>query len=111
MAERSVFTRSGLHSAMVFGLLFSALGAHLPFWPPWLESWGLSSAEVGTFMAATMVVRVIAGGAIPVIADRLDARRVTLAVVAGMGAAIFISHLWIESRVILFIATLASGIV
>ncbi|MEL7277632.1 MAG: MFS transporter [Pseudomonadota bacterium] len=111
MAERSVFTRSGLHSAMVFGLLFSALGAHLPFWPPWLESWGLSSAEVGTFMAATMVVRVIAGGAIPVIADRLDARRVTLAVVAGIGAVIFISHLWIESRVILFIATLASGIV
>jgi PPP family 3-phenylpropionic acid transporter len=90
--------------------LFMAMGVHAPFWPIWLEDWGLTAAEIGFFTALGVGVRMIAGLAIPALADRLEARRLTLVVCALVAVGLFLSHLWIESRSTLLAATLAIGV-
>lgn len=86
-----------------------ATGAHLPFWPLWLEDWGLTASDVGLFTALGIGVRVVAGLVIPAMADRLDARRSTVVVCALLGALIFVGHLWIRDKTLLLLATLAAG--
>ncbi len=89
---------------------FMAMGVHAPFWPIWLEDWGLTAAEIGLYTALGIGVRMVAGLAIPALADRLDARRATLVACALMGAGLFLAHLWIGSRGVLLAATLAVGV-
>jgi PPP family 3-phenylpropionic acid transporter len=85
------------------------MGAHVPFWPLWLEAWGLSAAEVGLFPSLGMAVRVGAGMLIPALADRLDARRGAVVVCAVAGAVLFLGHLLITTRAALLAATLGVG--
>ncbi len=107
---RRFFTNpAALHTAGVYAALFMATGVHLPFWPLWLENWGLTPAEVGTYTALGVAVRVIAGFAIPAAADRLDARRVTLVACAAASVVLFLAHLAIATKPVLLLATLAVG--
>ena len=75
-----IFARAGLHTTAFYFVLFAATGAHLPFWPLWLGDWGLTAVEVGLFTSVGVAVRVVAGMAIPAIADRLDRWRLTVVV-------------------------------
>ena len=100
-----------VHTSAFYGVFFLALGAHLPFWPLWLSDWGLSSAEVGVYTGSAIAARIVLGVALPWIADTLSAPRRTLAAVAALGAALFAAHGWIETRPVLFIATLATAAV
>ena len=94
---------------MFYVLLFGSMGAYLPFWPLWLEDWGLSKAEVGYFLSVAIVVRIAAGLGLPILADRLDSRRNMVALLCCLGAVLFLSHLWIDSKLILLLATAATG--
>ncbi|MEO1276213.1 MAG: MFS transporter, partial [Pseudomonadota bacterium] len=87
-----------------YGALFAALGAHLPFWPLWLADWGLSPGEVGLYITLGFATRVIAGIAFPMLADRLDARRVVLSALAAFAALVFALHLFIDARWLLLAA-------
>jgi PPP family 3-phenylpropionic acid transporter len=98
-----------LHTTAFYMALFMALGVHAPFWPLWLEAWGLTAAEVATFVALGTGVRVVAGLAIPALADRLDRRRDTIVVCAVVAAAGFVAHLWITEKAALLGATLLTG--
>ena len=69
----SLLSRPGLHTAAFYVALFMATGVHVPFWPLWLSDWGLTAEEVGLYTALGIAVRVVAGLAIPALADRLDA--------------------------------------
>ncbi len=102
-------TRAGLHTAGFYAAMFGALGALLPFWPVWLEDWGLSPAEVGLYTSLGVAVRALAGLAFPVIADRLDQRRLTVFVLSLLGAVVYAAHVLIEDRAMLLIATLLTG--
>lgn len=102
---------AGRHTAFFYALFYMALGAHLPYWPLWLEDWGLSAGEVGIYVALGMGVRVVAAIAIPAAADRLDARRNTIVVATVAGVVLFIAHHWIGSRALLMAATLGTGAV
>lgn len=51
-----------------YAATFAIIGAFMPFWPLWLESRGLSSAQIGTIMAAGIFVRVLS----PFLAQRID---------------------------------------
>jgi PPP family 3-phenylpropionic acid transporter len=62
---------------------------HLPFWPLWLGDGGLTAAEVGLFTSVGVAVRVVAGLAIPALADRPDRWRRTVVVCALACAACF----------------------
>ncbi len=104
-------SRPALHTSAIYFALFASMGVYVPFWSLWLEDWGLSKAEVGTFMAATIAVRVVAGLALPILADKLDRRRVMLVTLCLIGGALFALHLLIESRAILLLATIAVGVI
>jgi PPP family 3-phenylpropionic acid transporter len=107
----NVFSHYGRHTSLFYVALFMATGVHMPFWPLWLEDWGLTAAEVGFYTALGMGVRVVAGLVIPSLADRFDARRNTIAVATAIGILLFIGHLWIETKPVLLLATLAVGAV
>lgn len=111
MPRNPVLQSAGLKTAATYAAIFAALGAHLPFWPLWLSDWGLSEAEIGSFTAAGMVIRVLAGLAVPALADRIDNRRLVLAGVAAFGAVAFAVHGLLADRTVLLIATLCTGIV
>lgn len=95
-------------TAAFYAALYAAFGAHLPFWPLWLADWGLTEAEIGAYAAAGFAARILAGGIIPVIADRRQARRTTLGLVGALAAATFLAHLAIDSRALLLAATLVT---
>lgn len=107
--QNRLLTRPGLHTTAFYVALFMANGVQLPFWPLWLERWGLAPAEVGLYTALGMGVRVVAGMAVPALADRFDARRATAAVAALIAAAVFLAHLGISTRPALLAATVAAG--
>ena len=51
-------TQAALLTAAYYGVMFAALGAHLPYWPVWLEHWGLTTAEIGWYLGAATVARI-----------------------------------------------------
>ncbi|QPH52827.1 MFS transporter [Pontivivens ytuae] len=111
MPRPNALSPAGLRTAAAYAAIFAALGVHLPFWPLWLAEWGLTAAEIGGFTAAGIVIRVLAGLAVPALADRLDARRAVLAAVAGIGAVTFAVHGLLDARGVLLVATLVTGVV
>ena len=99
------------HTSAWYVFFFLFAGAHLPFWPLWLKDWGLSEAEIGAYSAAAIAMRVALGVVLPWIADRLNAPRRMLAILALLMAVLYAAHFWIETRPILFMATLAAAAV
>lgn len=99
------------HTSAWYVFFFLFAGAHLPFWPLWLKEWGLSEAEVGAYSASAIAMRVVLGVALPWIADRLNAPRRMLAVLALLMGVLYAAHFWIDTRPMLFMATLATAAV
>lgn len=99
------------HTSAWYVFFFLFAGAHLPFWPLWLKDWGLSEAEVGVYSAAAIAMRVVLGVILPWIADRLNAPRRMLAVLAVLMGVLYAAHFWIDTRPVLFAATLATAAV
>ncbi|QDL92397.1 hypothetical protein FDP22_11780 [Paroceanicella profunda] len=110
-ARPAILSAAGLLTSGYFGVMFLSYGTFLPFWPVWLEDWGLSPAEVGSFMAASVAARVIAGVVIPMIADWLDQRRLTLVALYLGGATLFAACLFVSSPETLFVVTILAAIV
>jgi PPP family 3-phenylpropionic acid transporter len=78
--------------ALFYGAFFAAIGIHLPFWPVWLESRGLSATEIGYVLAAAFWPRVVTNLVIPALADRQGERRrpmILLAAVTLLGLMLF----------------------
>ncbi len=107
----AIARREGLLTSAWYGALFFAFGAHLPYWPIWLAEWGLSQAEIGTYLGLALVLRVVGSTLLPALADRFAARRAVIALSALAAAAVFASHLFIETRPALLAATLAAAFV
>lgn len=104
-----ILSGSGVRTTAFYIAIFMVMGAHLPFWPLWLEHWGLTAAEVGLFTALGMGMRVVAGLAIPAVADRLDRRGAVMVACLLASLVLFVAHLWIGDKAVLLIATLAVG--
>lgn len=106
MSLRALGRGPGLTTAGVFAALFLAFGAQMPFWPLWLRQWGLTEGEVGLYLGAAVVARVLGGVLAPWLADLTGRRRTALALVAALGAAAFAAHPLVDSRAALFALTL-----
>jgi len=65
----------GARLALFYAAYFAAVGIHLPFWPVWLESRGLTATEVGYVLAAAFWPRIVTSLLIPSVSDRLGERR------------------------------------
>ncbi len=61
--------------ALFYVAFFAVMGIQLPFWPVWLESRGLSAADIGTVMALTTGGRILASPLFAQLADRLGERK------------------------------------
>jgi PPP family 3-phenylpropionic acid transporter len=61
--------------ALFYGGYFAAVGIHLPFWPVWLQSRGLTPSEIGYVLAAMFWPRIVTSLLIPSLADRRGERR------------------------------------
>jgi PPP family 3-phenylpropionic acid transporter len=107
--QSRLLTRPALHTAGVYVVLFMATGVQMPFWPLWLADWGLTPEEVGLYTALGVAVRVVAGMAIPALADRLDSRRHTMMACAALTLVLYLAHLDIERKGVLLLATIAVG--
>ena len=104
-----LLTRPALHTAGVYVTLFMVTGVQMPFWPLWLADWGLTPEEVGLYTALGVAVRVVAGMAVPALADRLDRRRDTMVACTALTLVLYLAHLGIERKAVLLAATLAVG--
>lgn len=63
--------------ALFHGAIFTAFGITLPYWALWLDSRGMSSAEIGVLLSLPVWTRLATGPAAAWIADRSgDTRRV-----------------------------------
>jgi PPP family 3-phenylpropionic acid transporter len=103
--------RGGLLTGAWYAAVFFALGAHLPYWPLWLAEWGLSQAEIGTYLGVALVVRVAGATTLPALADRFAARRAVIVLSALAAAGVFLAHLAIGARPALMAATLTAAFV
>lgn len=113
MSDREVpaiLRREGLLTSAWYGALFFSFGANAPYWPVWLEDWGLTKAEIAAYAGTAMVVRLASGIFMPVLADRFAIRRWVLAGGALATSGMFLAHLFIETRPVLLMATLLAAI-
>ena len=98
MVDRAARRRASLHASALFVALFGFAGAHLAFWPLWLTDWGLTASEAGAYTAIGIAARIVSGSIIPVIADRLAARRLAVFFSGTAAAGLFLFHGWVETR-------------
>jgi PPP family 3-phenylpropionic acid transporter len=104
-----LLTRPVLLTGTTYVVFFMSTGVLTPFWPLWLADWGLTPEEIGLYTALGVAVRVVAGMAVPSLADRLDRRRQTLAACAFATLLLFLWHLDIVTKPVLLLATIAVG--
>lgn len=104
-------TRAALLTAAYYGVMFAALGAHLPYWPVWLEHWGLTTAEVGWYLGAATMARIVGSTLVPAIADMFAIRRWIIVIAAGATSAAHLAHLTVETPAALMFWTLIAALV
>ncbi len=78
---------------------FAALGAFVPYWPPYLKSLGFSSVEIGELMAIVLLSKLVAPYLLGWLADHFQRRLViiqasTLLSVLAFCAVFFNSSYW-----------------
>ncbi len=98
--------RAAALTAGYYAVIFAALGAYLPYWPAWMDAWGLDRADIGFFLGAATIARIVGSTFIPALADRFAVRRWVVAGASLATAAVFLVHLAIDSRGPLLGATL-----
>ena len=47
-------TRAAALTAAYYAVIFAALGAHLPYWPVWLQDRGLDASQIGLLLAVAL---------------------------------------------------------
>jgi PPP family 3-phenylpropionic acid transporter len=76
-----------LRVALFFTALFMVAGTKLPYLPVWLDGRGLSNAQIAIVTAAPLFLRIVAGPAIAMLADRWGDRRQAIVLLAAMALA------------------------
>ena len=103
--------RAAALTAAYYAVVFAALGAHLPYWPVWLQEWGLDRSDIGFFLGTALVARIAGSTILPALADRYAIRRAMIVVMSLGTAAVLMVHLALDSRGPLLGATLILAIV
>jgi PPP family 3-phenylpropionic acid transporter len=86
MAPRSASLRLGGY----YAALFVAVGIHIPYWPLWLQSRGLSASEIGLVAAAGYLTRILASPIVGHLADHGGERRGLIVRLALAAAALWL---------------------
>src|SRR3546814_18416408 len=75
--------------ALYYATIFVAIGAHLPFWPLWLEARGLTAAEIGLLLALGSWVKLVANPALAHLSDRAGWGKRTIVLLTAVSLAAF----------------------
>lgn len=75
--------------ALYYATIFVAVGAHLPFWPLWLEARGLTAAEIGLLLALGSWVRLVANPCLAHLSDRAGWGKGTIVLLTAVSLAAF----------------------
>src|SRR3954469_26056251 len=76
-----------LRLSLFYAAYFLVIGIQLPFWPLWLESRGLTAAEIGVVLSVALWVRIVTIPVAGVVVDRTGGRRTALIVLSGSALA------------------------
>jgi len=82
-----------LRYALFYATLFLAIGAHLPFWPLWLEGRGLSAAEIGLLLALGSWIKLVANPGLAHLSDRAGWNKGTVVLLTALSVAVFIAFI------------------
>ncbi|MEQ9608798.1 MAG: 3-phenylpropionate MFS transporter [Kiloniellaceae bacterium] len=82
-----------LRYALFYATLFVAIGAHLPFWPLWLEGRGLSAAEIGLLLALGSWIKLVANPGLAHLSDRAGWNKGTVVLLTAVSVAVFIAFI------------------
>lgn len=107
MTER----RAALLTAAYYAMAFATLGAYLPYWPVWLENWGLDRAGIGFFLGMATLSRIAGSMILTGLADRYAIRRRIIAIASFATALALLTHLVISDSAVLLVATLVLAFV
>lgn len=78
----------------LYGALYAAFGAASPFWPKLFETRALTPQQIGSILAAAMLVRLVCGPCIGRLADIFGSLRLLLASCAALAAAAAVVFIW-----------------
>ena len=76
-----------LRLSLFYAAYFLVIGIQLPFWPLWLESRGLTAAEIGMVLSVSLWVRIVTIPVAGVVVDRTGNRRAALIALSGSSLA------------------------
>ena len=85
MSDPATGSSPAVRLALYYTAMFGLVGVVMPFYPAWLKSHGLDSAEIGILLSCTMWVRIFSNPLATSLADRLGERRRVMAVLAFVG--------------------------
>jgi PPP family 3-phenylpropionic acid transporter len=98
--------RTSLRFAMFYGAVFFVLGVVLPFWPIWLQSRGLSPADIGIILAVGPWMRVLVDPVITRAADHGGRGRRMLVFAAALSLIAFSGFSLVSSFWLILLITL-----
>ena len=75
--------------ALYFATVFVAIGAHLPFWPLWLQARGLTPGEIGLLLALGSWVKLVANPGLAHLSDRAGWGKGSIVLVTAVSFAAF----------------------
>ncbi len=97
--------------ALIFAALFIPLGAHLPYFPLWLEAKGFDAEQIGIILAAPMFLRVVTTPVITALADRAKDRANVLIALAAAALVLSLGYFLQPTYAIVLLVSLALQIV
>jgi len=105
MSPQALSTRLSLY----FATVFVAIGAHLPFWPLWLEARGLTAAEIGLLLALGSWVKLVANPGLAHLFDRLDWGKGAIVLLTAVSLVLFLAFVPAEGFVWILALHLAAA--
>jgi PPP family 3-phenylpropionic acid transporter len=90
----------------LYGALYAAFGAASPFWPKFFETRALTPHQIGSILAAAMLVRLVSGPCVGRLADVLGSLRLVLASCAVWAAGAAAALIWADGFWLLLVVAL-----
>ncbi|WP_316399262.1 MFS transporter [Bradyrhizobium sp. 33ap4] len=89
--------------------LYAAFGAASPYWPKFFETRALTPQQIGSILAAAILVRLVSGPCVGRLADVFGSLRLVFASCAALAAGMALALIWADRFWLLLLLTLAQA--
>ncbi|SDF32776.1 MFS transporter, PPP family, 3-phenylpropionic acid transporter [Bradyrhizobium brasilense] len=89
--------------------LYAAFGAASPYWPKFFETRALTPQQIGSILAAAILVRLVSGPCVGRLADVFGSLRLVFASCAALAAGMALALIWADRSWLLLLLTLAQA--